>query len=421
MGTETGKWSLSDAVIERAPSKDPLSLAVFRVVVSAFALQLGWFVLRSEPWTLPPELWSPPFGTAWAVGVIPVGPVVSPTLVQVFLVATGLLMLGVGSRVAGPVAALLGLYVGWMPGLSGKVNHYHHLMWFLVLLALAPCADRLALGRRRVTRPPIGYAVPTYAAVLVIGFIYLGAGIRKLASAGFEWAFSDNLQSVIYNISWQKGLGPPAWVTDFPLLVQLLAFGALVFELGFLALVVRPETRRWARWAGPVFHMATWALLGIGFWSLQACFVVFFDWSRWDRVGGQAPTATGFRPGGRIATGGVVGAIAVASLIGPVAGWPLAAYPGFEGIAEPRYSDVEILTEGGSFYLSSSAIGSRFGPEVVPQMLSAALAAGPEEVEAFVVLASDLQGEPVVGLDLVTVSTDPDRPGELERIPLWRP
>lgn len=62
-------------------------------------------------------------------------------------------MVGFRARTAAGIWAVLAVWTLGIPNLYGKVDHYHHLVWFAVLLASSPCADALSLDRARRRAP----------------------------------------------------------------------------------------------------------------------------------------------------------------------------------------------------------------------------------------------------------------------------
>src|SRR6202022_4806069 len=54
-------------------------------------------------------------------------------------------IVGLFTRTSIIVSLLLSLYVLGLPQLFGKMNHYHHLIWFMAILAVSPCADVLSV------------------------------------------------------------------------------------------------------------------------------------------------------------------------------------------------------------------------------------------------------------------------------------
>lgn len=243
-------------------------------------------------------------------------------------------------------AVVLWWYVVGLTQTFGKVDHSHHLLWFLVVLAASPCSDALAIdayGRRRPHDSP-AYGFPVRVIWLLIGLAYFSAGLWKLGSIGFEWITSDNLRNLIWSERLARG-GCEPWVdiTGSPLLLRAGALFAVVFELGFVFLVFT-RARPVAVALGVIFHMSTWATMGISFLTLVTLYGVFFDWtdcverfgSAWRRLTGAASSVR--QQAARPQRGGLVVVVLPLTLVVLVAlagasrelnGWPVASYPDF--------------------------------------------------------------------------------------------
>lgn len=121
----------------------------------------------------------------------------------VFWAASIFGLLGLHTWVSATVALLTGVYVMGIPQLYGKMNYYHHLIWFTALLVPSQCADVLSVDAVRRTsgrsspaspQPASTYAVPIRYAWLLLGVLYFFPGVWKFVSEGFAWAFSENLK-----------------------------------------------------------------------------------------------------------------------------------------------------------------------------------------------------------------------------------
>lgn len=287
-------------------------LAVLRIVAGLLAAWFGW---GYKDLTLPPaELRFFPF---FADLHLPV----SQTLITVAAVAAmvGGVAVAVGfyHRWFGWVAAAGFTYLGWLTTYTGKVNHSHHILWFLILVTVAPAASAWAV-RKAPVRGSVKWAVTGFCVVL--GLIYFGAGLAKVVHVGWDWGAT--LVDRVDVINGQKGLpGAPDWMHGW--VGTVMGSGALAFELLFLPFIVWTRTRKYVWPAGVVFHLATWWIMGISFWTLLVFYLVFLPW----RDGtDREPTRLQTR-----VTLVLCSLIAVAALAGIEAGWPIAAYPSFKG------------------------------------------------------------------------------------------
>ncbi len=261
----------------------PLNLAITRIVFFATALVLAPPVtevrgyadlgdaLRFPPGNLGGLLTRLPVTDTWIVGSY-----------GVFLLSGLLALVGLWTRPAAALFVLSGFYYLGVPQLFGKVNHYHHIIWFGLIFAVARSADSLSVSaiRRRVEpEPSLAYSLPLRFLWLFMGLIYLFAGLSKIRFLGLEWVSPETGRYWMHLIWWQSGHDPPLLEPDrfAPLLSLGLAF-TVVFECTFIVLVLFRRTRLLAVLGGLAFHNMTWFTLGIPFLTLQVLYVSLIDW-----------------------------------------------------------------------------------------------------------------------------------------------
>ena len=344
----------------------PANLAIFRFALFGALLttvsptQVLWYS------GLPADLRVIPPGLALFVDLVPITPEWAAWAIRLVYLFGGMAMLGLWSRTSAVLAVVLGLYVLGIPQLYGKINHYHHLIWFGALLAASPCGDALSIdalvGRwrgRLVPGPSRAYALPLRLTWLLIGVIYFFPGFWKMAFSGLDWALSDNLRFKMYT-SWlnYEGWSPLFRLDQYPLLYRLGALATIAFELLFIFAVLVPGWRRVAVAGGLLFHLATQAFMGIFFSSLVACYVAFVDWHRigvrlaerffgaWQPAGRIKTAISRSRTSAVLAVGGVL--LVVNGLCGflIIDSWPFGVYPTFATIARPIVPAVVLRVEG---------------------------------------------------------------------------
>jgi len=193
-----------------AATTHPINLAVFRVVLfytifeSVDVSSVMWFS------QIPAELRVAPQGLGWLLDYLPINATCAKVTSLLLLVSSFTGIIGLFTRTSALLITVLSFYVLGIPQFYGKVNHYHHLLWFAAILAASRCGDVfscdaiLAAWRRAdhgVTEPPGPsriYALPLRFVWLLIGVIYFFAGFWKVWSAGVDWALSDNLKFIMY-------------------------------------------------------------------------------------------------------------------------------------------------------------------------------------------------------------------------------
>ena len=279
----------------------PINLAVFRIVF--FLLILFSFSVDNVAWfaNLPAELRFPPTGLNFLLGHIPINESVAWFASVALVFACLACIFGLFTRTSIIVCLVLSLYVLGLPQLFGKINHYHHLIWFMGILAASPCADVLSIDAifkswkradRGSTECPAAsqaYALPLRFVWLLMGVIYFSAGFWKVWTGGYRWAWSDNPRNIMYN-KWMELSGwlPIFRVDHYPWLYKLSATGTLIFELTFILLIFFPLVRSLAPLGGLAFHNMTNLIMRISFWNLQGCYVAFVDWRLvFNSIGGR--------------------------------------------------------------------------------------------------------------------------------------
>ncbi|MBW4673789.1 MAG: HTTM domain-containing protein [Desmonostoc geniculatum HA4340-LM1] len=269
----------------------PINLAIFRIVhfeiiFSSDISQVVWFS------QLPKELVFAPIGLEWLINIIPINATIAQIASFLFKICSFTAMIGIFTRTSAWLTVILGFYVLGIPQFYGKVDHYHHLLWFAAILAASRCADVLSLDaifmawkradRGQLEPPSLSrvYALPLRFVWILLGIIYLFPGLYKLFVGGFDWAFSDNLKYRLYTI-WLDldGWIPVFRLDQYPILYQLSAFGSIFFEVSFIFLIFFPRTRYVAAFAGAGFHLAIYHLMKINFISLIKVYVTFFDFN----------------------------------------------------------------------------------------------------------------------------------------------
>ncbi len=181
-----------------------------------------------------------------------------------------------------------GTVLGWAkthPTSDRPSDHHTIHVYLLALLLLSPGVGRFRVGKPwTVDANEVAPAWPLLAARAVLAITYLGAAYSKLDDSGLKWLDGYNLQTIfLEKYATLPGLGLGLEIAQHHTLCLLLSIGTLVFELGFVTVLLWPR-RHPARWAyvvsGIAFHTSTWAMMGI--WqfvaSFCAAYLVFLEW-----------------------------------------------------------------------------------------------------------------------------------------------
>jgi hypothetical protein len=319
----------------------PVNLAISRIVV----FTLLAVVLATEPiaWyaALPDALLAPPRGMAWAVPLLPRSPQVVSALVAIALLAAAFTVIGWHTRVCAWTTTVLGLVLLMLPQIWGKVNHYHHLIWFAALIAASPSGDAWALDARERARPTnaVAYGFPLRCIGLLIGMIYFFPGLWKL-HAGPDWIFSDNLR----NQMWAKWMDfanfQPLFPADqWPTGWKLGAVATIAFELSFIFLILWRRTRPLALLGGVAFHLLSLAVLGINFWTLYPCYAALVDWGALVHQGTALPPVLSRET--RVIAATLISAAGLAGVL-RINSYPVSVYPLFSSLAVPVQETLEL-------------------------------------------------------------------------------
>ncbi len=268
-------------------------LATLRILVGVYAT--AWACVR-----LPAHLaHADQVAARWRpVGVL--APLEAPpadlvvVLVAVAAPLVGLLFVaGWRYRAVGPLFAVTVLLLATLDSSWGQVFHTEHLVVLhLLVLASAPAADVLAVGRPRAAPGPAAdgrYGWPVRLAAVVVVLAYVIAGVAKLRIGGLDWLDGEALRNWVAHDNLRKavlgdGYSPigrylvgHAWLfPPFAVLtvtVELGAWGALLGGRWRTAWVV-------AAW---LFHVGVLALMAILF-AYQLSGVAFAPFFRLERL-----------------------------------------------------------------------------------------------------------------------------------------
>lgn len=268
----------------------PLNLALFRIVLVLTVLGTIDPATVHDYSRMSTDLLSPPYGTGWMIPWFPLDPTaVGYAVLLAYLFGT-LAGIGLYTRFSLVLFTAASFYLLTIPQLFGKVNHYHHLVWFLVILCFSPCARMLSVdalrkaGRSDPTGRPMEpsprYGVPLRFCWILMGILYFFPGFWKLWEGGMDWIAGDQFRYILYH-KWFElgGWTPPFRIDRYPLLYRTGGAFALLFEMGFIVALFRKITRYlWAA-MGLCFHQFTNFFMRIGFWNLQVLYVMFVDWN----------------------------------------------------------------------------------------------------------------------------------------------
>jgi hypothetical protein len=276
-----------------APVESPYNLAVFRIVLFASILLAPELYAAPKYAAQSPALMLQYPDLAWMPKYLPIDPAAAHIAVVLLIVCCIAASIGLFTRASAIMVTLLATYVFGLRELFGSVNHVNnHLVWFAAMLAVSPCADVLSMdkiieSRRKGKSGAVAgsfnsriYSLPLRLVWILMGIIYFFPGFWKLNMVGLKWAFSDNIQRLIYKAVFMSGgqWHPIFPIDRYPMLCELGALGVMFFEISFIALIFVPALRLYVAAAGLMFHTMTHWFLNIHFTVLQCSYAAFVDW-----------------------------------------------------------------------------------------------------------------------------------------------
>ena len=251
------------------------NLALVRVAVSCYAL--GWLLITSNELIELGHLDPARFDPVGVVSIARVSPA-STTAIATWIVITAasgvVFAVGGRTRLSGPLFAAGLLWLTTYQNSWSKLLHSENLLVIHVLvLAVSPCADAIAIGRRKpssATRSPrYGWPLRALAAATVLTYVL--AGLTKLRHAGLGWFDPDNLRNwVAYDLVRKELFGDPYLPLAIPLLRHAwlfvpIAVITMLIEVGSpLALTSRRAAITWSA-AAWLFHLSVLSLMSVAF------------------------------------------------------------------------------------------------------------------------------------------------------------
>ncbi|HLP84080.1 MAG TPA: HTTM domain-containing protein [Phycisphaerales bacterium] len=329
------------------PRVDPaLTLGVFRI-----ALCIAWLVEVSPRLVrhfalYPPQLCFPPGIWSRFVSHLPVNITWLPAIYTVFVIAALTAAAGIWTRRSLALMLLAGGWLLTIPQFFGHLVHYNHLIWFALIMLVAPCDDRVSvralLAARQGHREPAGpaHTLALWSIFALLGVLYFFPGFWKMIQTGSYWLTPSNLITIMHH----KWSGEPAGtfflrVDHIRWLCGVGAVMTVAFELFFWLLIFRQRTRVAILAIGIAFHLAIWLVLVIDFISLMVCLaglLVGVIASEFTRPPSTTPTKLPTRRIWPITL--VAGTLLLANIFEGISrrnDWPLACYPTFGKRSQP--------------------------------------------------------------------------------------
>jgi hypothetical protein len=217
--------------------------------------------------------------------------------------------LGLLTRPALVVAAVLGVYLMGLPHNFGQTQHFDTLVVLtLTALALSRAGDAWSLdawlARRRRGLPADSgeYTWPIRFVWVAMSLIFFAAGLSKLRHSGLTWVTSDSFALLLLRQQYHISDGDPltTWgivVARHPWVAHTMAASAVTVETLFPVVLFSRRLRMVLVPAGLMFLVGIRLLMGPTFEQFMMCYVFWVPWERVTAiVRGYAHTDSGRVP-----------------------------------------------------------------------------------------------------------------------------
>ena len=271
----------------------PYNLAIFRFIAFfgvLVDLDIGHIMLKSR---MSDSLIFPPrFGWRHVIPYLPIEPDVIQWCGIGLIVFSILGIIGLYTRFSSWMALVLAFFILGVQMFYGKVSHWHHMVWFIALVAASPSGavlsiDAIFAARKRADAGHVEalqsarvYALPLRLSWILLGIAYFFPGFWKMWDAGLRWAFSDNLKLTMYGYWFEQGRMPIYNPGGLDFMLRSGGLFTMIWEMAFILCVFFPLGRLMAAGMGLVFHNMTRSFLFIPFTSLQFAYFTMIDWPR---------------------------------------------------------------------------------------------------------------------------------------------
>lgn len=262
----------------------PYGLTLMRIT-----LPIVMMAMVLPRWPVCRELFSTdgaPAPLAWGYGYYHLLPEFSgATVVPLYtLMCLSLITISVGffTRLSLVVALVLFTYFSMLDAVSTMTKYSVISTHLLLLLSLSDCGKMWSVDAwlSREAQGNVLYAAgprwPRRCIQLLIGFIYFGAAITKMNTPAF--LTGDQLQFwMLTHINFRHPLGEV--FSLYPVLLKMMSYVALVWEVTFIFLVWRGMWRPWVLSVGVLFHLMTTVTLGLLIFPMLcfSCYLSYLD------------------------------------------------------------------------------------------------------------------------------------------------
>ncbi|MDZ7720690.1 MAG: HTTM domain-containing protein [Balneolaceae bacterium] len=272
--------------IFRSFSVTPEGLALYRIFTSLFLLA---FLLPSTGiysflGSLPQDFYNPPPGPMAIFQDFP--PEIVFYILHFFLVAS-LISLLIGFKTKF-VSLSTGVIILVLKGLFysvGKINHDLLIAVVPMVMAFSGWGKTYSVDAFLNSKKIVDNKVQSWPVVLLafmIGFMMFTAGFPKILGGwldvGTQATYGHYFKQFFLN-GRQDLLAEYAIYVENKIAWELLDYGTVLFEAGFLLAILHPKTTRIFVCFAVIFHFSTMMLLNIAFLPNFLAYAAFLNWS----------------------------------------------------------------------------------------------------------------------------------------------
>jgi hypothetical protein len=255
----------------------PYALSIFRIITFVTILIYTEYNLILKISSLPHQLLVPPLGWSQILSYLKPNTYSLTYLIPIFQITVFLSILGYRVRFFGSIAIILGIWILGIPQFYGKINHYHHLLWFALIAVVSPSTEVWALDNKERKVITNGYVHRYYLQLILLSLIviYFFAGAWKLIGGGLEWLWGDAARRQIELESVSLGIKLPSIFNAIPVLYKLIGLLTVFIELSWGWWMLNKKTRIWTIVITAIFHLCIFLIMDINFWILPVFLLTF--------------------------------------------------------------------------------------------------------------------------------------------------
>jgi uncharacterized membrane protein YphA (DoxX/SURF4 family) len=265
------------------PTKEGLGL--YRIFSALFIL---FFLLPPVEMyqflgSLPSDFYAPPPGPMLLFDGFP-PEIVFYVLHSILIIALLCLLLGFKTTAASITTGMVLLVIKGLFYSVGKINHDLLVVALPIVMAFSNWGAVYSIDslRNKSKQESEVYGWPLVLLALMIGFMMFTAGFPKILGGWLYWdtqaTFGHFFKQYFLN-GRQDLLANYALQIENRFAWELLDYGTIIFETGFLLAILTPRTTRLFVCFAVIFHFSIMMMLNIAFLPNFLAYAAFLDWS----------------------------------------------------------------------------------------------------------------------------------------------